>query len=186
MSSLIGSGISFTHTYFTTKSGAPLERVLAHSNDITDQQVRQDGARIRRLPHKNMLCSPSSFLRNHGPESSDPLSLSSGFWVHERFSDAFWGLSDVPGTAARCGCKAVTEHRIHNAHLVLHSIWNCELNSGKERQEGHTHSARFGRTPGLLFFCFHCVFINVFAISLVFFVFALFSIVSSFMLFFCL
>ena len=46
------------------------------------------------------------------------------------------GLSDGPTLPARCRCRAATEHRINNAHLVLHPIWNDELSSEKERQKG--------------------------------------------------
>ena len=61
---------SRTHLHHKN-SGTPLEQELSHSSGITDQQMVQAGARMRRLSHKGMLCSPSRFLRNHGPESGD-------------------------------------------------------------------------------------------------------------------
>ena len=72
--------------------------------------------------------------------------LSSGCWVHDSFQ-MLSGLSDAPTPTTLCRCQAATEHCINIAHLVLHSIWNGELSSGKESKKGQKHRARFERTP---------------------------------------
>ena len=86
--------------------------------------------------------------RSGFPRMAGPPVLSSGCWVHDG-SQMLSGLSDAPTLPARCRCQAATEHRINNANLVLHPIWNDELSSEKETQKGYMHRARFGRTPGL-------------------------------------
>ena len=68
--------------------------------------------------------------------------------VHDGFQ-MLSGLSDVPALVhGTCSCRSATEHRINNAHLVLHPIWNDELGSEKEIQKGHKHRARLEGTPG--------------------------------------
>ena len=94
------------------------------------------------------LDSCSVRWRSGFPRIAGPLVLSSGCWVHDGFQ-MLSGLSDSPALATRCRCQAATEHRTNIAHLVLHSIWNDELSSGKGSQKGHKHRARLERTPGL-------------------------------------
>ena len=57
-----------------------------------------------------------------------------------------------PDADDRCRRQAATEHSINIGHLVLHTIWNGELSSGKESQKGLKHRARFVWTPGQLWF----------------------------------
>ena len=76
----------------------------------------------------------SGFARVAGP-----LVLSSGCWVHDGFQ-MLSGLSDAPAQTTRCRCQTATEHRINIAHLVLHTIWNDQWSSEKERQKGQTQS----------------------------------------------
>ena len=55
----------------------------------------------------------------------------------------------TPRTAARCRYQAATDHRMNETHLMLHTSWNAELSSEKEKFQEHKRRAPFERTPGL-------------------------------------
>ena len=119
-----------------SRRGQPLDscrgsRAALRRVEYPGQGGGETRAALRRVGFSAQeLDSCSVRWRSGFPRIAWSLVLCSGCWVHDGFQ-MLSGLSDAPTLTTRCRCRAATDHHLNNAHLVLQSIWNGELSSGK-------------------------------------------------------